>query len=107
MRIDKFLKISHLIKRRTVATEACRMGRVLLNGRQAKAGSALKIGDHITILYGHGDFEVKVLSLPTHIKKSEADQIYEIVTAMKHDHSPQVEHVLADSLGISDSETEV
>lgn len=106
MRIDKFLKVSHLIKRRTVATEACRMGRILLNGRQAKAGSSLKIGDRITILYGHGDFEVRVLALPQHIKKAEASSIYEILENPKATSSQHLEENLASSIGVSLSEAD-
>lgn len=108
MRIDKFLKISHLIKRRTVANEACRMGRVLLNGKKAKAGSTLKVGDIITIIYGQGDFEVKILEIAQHIKKSEASRLYEILQtktsafsiAEEESKIEKVEEQLAQSIGL-------
>lgn len=108
MRIDKFLKVSHLIKRRTVANEACRMGRVLLNGKKAKAGSTLKVGDILTIIYGQGDFEVKILEIAQHIKKSEASRLYEILQtktsafsiAEEESKIEKVEEQLAQSIGL-------
>ena len=54
MRLDKFLKLSRVIKRRTVANEVCQAGRVSVNGRPAKAGTKLKIGDIVTVLFGGG-----------------------------------------------------
>lgn len=106
MRIDKFLKVSHLIKRRTVANEACRMGRVLLNGKKAKAGSTLKVGDILTIIYGQGDFEVKILEIAQHIKKNEASRLYEILHtkpeafSVAEEKIEKVEQQLAQSIGL-------
>ena len=57
MRIDKFLKVSRLIKRRTVAKEACDQGRVFINDKQAKAGSEIEIGDIVTIKFGNGEIK--------------------------------------------------
>jgi ribosomal 50S subunit-recycling heat shock protein len=80
MRIDKYLKISRLIKRRTVAHEACLQERILLNGRPAKPGAEVKPEDRIEICFGNSRLRVKVLSVPEHATKEQADQIYEILT---------------------------
>jgi ribosomal 50S subunit-recycling heat shock protein len=63
MRLDKFLKVSRIIKRRTVAKDAADRERVLLNGRTAKAGSDVKVGDEITVIFGGSELKVRVLSL--------------------------------------------
>ncbi|NLM07212.1 MAG: RNA-binding S4 domain-containing protein [Tissierellia bacterium] len=76
MRIDKYLKVSRLIKRRTVAKEACEQGRVFLNGREAKSGSEVKIGDIISLKLGEGELRVEVLSLEENVKKEDAINIY-------------------------------
>ena len=60
MRLDKYLKVSRLIKRRTVANEACDAGRVLINGNVAKAGTNVKVGDKITIQFGNKETNVEV-----------------------------------------------
>lgn len=80
MRLDKFLKVSRLIKRRTVANEACDGERVSVNGRGAKASYDVKIGDLITITYGSKSVTVKVLEIKDTTKKSEAGGMYEIVS---------------------------
>ena len=80
MRLDKFLKVSSLIKRRTVANEACDGERVSVNGRGAKASYDVKIGDLITITYGSKSVTVKVLEIKDTTKKSEAGGMYEIVS---------------------------
>lgn len=79
MRIDKFLKNSRLIKRRSVAKEACDTMRVLLNGRPAKAGNEVKIGDVITIQFGNSRLSAKVTALSESVKKEDAAGMYEIV----------------------------
>lgn len=79
MRIDKFLKNSRIIKRRTVAKEACDGGRVLINGQRAKAGSEVKEGDLVEISFAKGPFTFKVLSTPDVVKKAQAQDLYEIV----------------------------
>lgn len=79
MRLDKYLKVSRLIKRRTVANDACDQGRVLINDRPAKAGADVKIGDVITIRFGTSDVSVKVTSLDEHPKKEEAASMYRTV----------------------------
>ncbi|MFA5528994.1 MAG: RNA-binding S4 domain-containing protein [Peptostreptococcales bacterium] len=79
MRIDKFLKISRLIKRRTIAKEACDNGRVLINDKPCKAGSELKIGDVITILYNEYQMKFKVKNLLEHVTKETAQTLYESI----------------------------
>ncbi|SFA51355.1 Ribosomal 50S subunit-recycling heat shock protein, contains S4 domain [Anoxybacillus pushchinoensis] len=79
MRLDKFLKVSRLIKRRTLAKEVADQGRVLINGQQAKASSTVKIGDEITIQFGQKHVTAKVIALQDHAKKEEASTLYEIV----------------------------
>ena len=65
MRLDKYLKVSRLIKRRTVAREACDQGRVSLNGRVAKAGAAVKVGDVIEIAFGTRNVKAEILDIIT------------------------------------------
>jgi len=76
MRLDKYLKVSRLIKRRTVANEACDSGRVLVNGRPAKASYEVKVGDIIEIQFGQRTLRVEVLSVSEHVLKSEAPAMY-------------------------------
>ncbi len=75
MRLDKFLKVSRLIKRRTVANEACNAGRVMINGKVAKASSDVKIGDIIEIGFGSKSVKVQVLDLTETVKKDEAKDL--------------------------------
>ena len=79
MRIDKYLKISRIIKRRTVAQEACEGGKVLINDKVAKPSSEVKIGDIITLNFGMKTLNVEVLSLKEVIRKEEADTLYKQV----------------------------
>ncbi len=76
MRLDKYLKVSRLIKRRTVANEACDAGRVLINGKPAKAGAAVKTGDTITIQFGSKEVKVEVLDVSEVVRKEEAKDMY-------------------------------
>ncbi len=76
MRLDKFLKVSRLIKRRTVANEACDGGRVTVNGAPAKASRELKIGDVIEIRFGERATKVEVLSLAETVSKADAPAMY-------------------------------
>ncbi len=76
MRLDKYLKVSRLIKRRTVANEACDAGRVLINGKTAKAGTAVKVGDTITIQFGSKEVKVEVLDVSEVVRKEEAKEMY-------------------------------
>ena len=79
MRIDKYLKVSRLIKRRTVANEACSAGRVTVNGRTAKAGSDVKAGDVVTIGFGNKTIKFEVLKESDHIGKDDAATMYKII----------------------------
>ena len=76
MRLDKYLKVSRLIKRRTVANEACDAGRVMINDKVAKAGSNVKVGDVITITFGDKETRVEVVSIAETVKKEEASGMY-------------------------------
>ena len=79
MRLDKYLKVSRLIKRRTVANEACDAGRVSVNGVTAKAGTNVKVGDKITIAFGNKDVNVEVLAVEETVKKDEAKELYRYI----------------------------
>ncbi len=79
MRADKFLKVSRIIKRRTVAKEACDTERILINGKQAKPSSHVKEGDVLTVKFGTGEVCVRVKKLLEHVPKNEATELYEIV----------------------------
>ena len=79
MRLDKFLKVSRLIKRRTVANEACDAGRIEVNGKVAKASLNVKVGDVITIKFGTKEMTVEVLNIETVIKKEEASEMYKVL----------------------------
>lgn len=76
MRLDKYLKVSRLIKRRTVANEACDAGRVMINDRPAKASADVKVGDIITIGFGNKDVKVEVLAVQETVKKEEAKELF-------------------------------
>lgn len=81
MRLDKFLKVSRIIKRRTVANEVCDMARVFVNFNPAKPAKQLKEGDIITIEYKVKTLVVKVLKIPTgNVSVNEADSLYEVVS---------------------------
>ena len=79
MRLDKYLKVSRIIKRRTVANEACSGGRVSVNGKTAKAGAELKIGDIIEIAFGTKTVKIEVLQLNEHASKDEAPTLYRVL----------------------------
>ena len=79
MRLDKFLKVSRVIKRRTVAQDACGTGRVLVNGAVATSGKQIKIGDEITIEFGKEPLTIKVVALSETVRKEDADSLYEVV----------------------------
>lgn len=79
MRLDKFLKVSRLIKRRTVANEACDAGRVLVNDKPAKASTQVKIGDIIEIAFGQKTVKVRVLDIQDTTKKDEAKDLFEYI----------------------------
>lgn len=76
MRLDKFLKVSRLIKRRTVANEACDAGRVLINEKPAKASAQVKAGDVLEIQFGSKAVKVEVLNVQETVRKEEAQELY-------------------------------
>ncbi len=76
MRLDKYLKVSRLIKRRTVANDACDAGRVLLNDKPAKASTNVKVGDILTIGFGNKEVRVEVLDVQETVKKEEAKELF-------------------------------
>lgn len=79
MRLDKFLKVSRVIKRRTVANEACDAGRVVINGKVAKAGYEVKVNDIVEIKYGEKIIKFKVTSIEQTIRKAEAAEMIEFI----------------------------
>ena len=79
MRLDKFLKLSRVIKRRTVANDVWQAGRVTGNGKPAKPSVKLKVGDVVTILFGSGEVKFRVLSLQETVRKEEAASMYELL----------------------------
>ena len=76
MRLDKYLKVSRLIKRRTIANEACDAGRVLVNDKPAKASVNVKVGDIIAIQFGNKEVKVEVLDVQETVKKDEAKELF-------------------------------
>lgn len=79
MRLDKYLKVSRLIKRRTVANEACDAGRVLVNGKVAKASADVKVGDAISIRFGEKEVNVEVMAIMDTTKKENAAEMYRYI----------------------------
>ena len=80
MRLDKYLKISRLIKRRTVVNEACDAGRVMINDKVAKASADVKIGDVIEIAFGQKSVKIRVLDIQDTTKKNEAKDLFEYIS---------------------------
>ena len=76
MRLDKYLKISRLIKRRTIANEACDAGRVTVNGKVAKASQDVKVGDKISIKFGDKTVDAEILSVQETVRKEEAKDMF-------------------------------
>ena len=79
MRLDKFLKVSRLIKRRTVAKQIADQGRILINQKIAKSSSSVVVGDQLTLKFGNRLVTVKVVSLNENAKKNEANELYQII----------------------------
>lgn len=80
MRLDKFLKVSRIIKRRTVAKEIADKGRIQVNDQLAKSSTNVKVGDTLKILFGNKTLEVRVLELRDTTKKDEAKDLYEVIS---------------------------
>ncbi|KEO83104.1 RNA-binding S4 domain-containing protein [Tumebacillus flagellatus] len=85
MRLDKYLKVSRLIKRRTLAKEVCDQGRITLNGRPAKASTSVGVGDLLTITFGQKIVEARVEMLQESAKKDLAAQMYTIVSETRRE----------------------
>lgn len=83
MRLDKYLKVSRLIKRRTVANDACDSERISVNGKAAKASYSVKLGDLITVSFGSKSVTVRVLDIKETTKKSESVGMYEVVSEIE------------------------
>ena len=79
MRIDKYLKVSRLIKRRTVAHDACEEARIYINDKAVKPGAQVNVGDIVMIRFGTSELKVKVLATPEHVTKDGASELYEII----------------------------
>jgi len=77
MRLDKYLKIARIIKRRTIAKEACDKGRVKLNDQVAKSSSVVKAGDIIEITFGESKYKYKITEIKEHVRKEDATNMYE------------------------------
>ena len=78
MRLDKYLKVSRLIKRRTLAKEACDTGRVTINSKPARASYEVKIGDVLGLSFGARSFEAEVTSISEHVRKEDAELLYRV-----------------------------
>ena len=79
MRLDKYLKVSRIIKRRTVAQEACSGSRVSVNGKIAKPGADVKVGDTLEITFGEKTVKVRILSVAETVRKEDASGMYEVI----------------------------
>ena len=79
MRIDKFLKVSRVIKRRTVAADACDGGRIEINGKVAKPSKDVKVGDVISVSFGNNTMRFEVLSVDEHQTKQSAESMYKLL----------------------------
>ena len=80
MRLDKFLKVSRIIKRRTMANEACDAEHVTVNGKRAKASYDVKEGDVLEITFGQRTLKVRVLDVKEHVAKADASALYEVLS---------------------------
>lgn len=79
MRIDKFLKVSRILKRRTVAKEACDAGKIVVNGKEVKPSYTVKTGDVVELCYASGTVKFRVLEVKENVRKDEAQSLFEIV----------------------------
>ena len=85
MRLDKYLKVSRLIKRRTIAKEICDGGKVKINGRVAKAGSDVKVGDRLEIGFGQKQLNAEILEIKETVKADEAKNLYRLISGSEID----------------------
>ncbi|MGL4849005.1 MAG: RNA-binding S4 domain-containing protein [Clostridium sp.] len=79
MRLDKYLKVSRIIKRRTVAKEACESERVMINGKIAKSSTAVKEGDIIEIAFASRSIKAEIVNIAEHVRKEDAKEMYRII----------------------------
>lgn len=79
MRLDKFLKVSRIIKRRMVAKDACDSDKVLINGKLSKPSSRVNVGDILEINFGNSSFKIEILEIKDHVRKDEAEKLYKII----------------------------
>lgn len=79
MRIDKYLKVSRVVKRRTVANEVCAAGRVEINGKVVKPSAEVKVGDEVSIRFGNGVTTFRVVTVKETVRKEEAGTMYELI----------------------------
>lgn len=80
VRLDKYLKVSRIIKRRTVANDACDTEKISVNGKQAKASYQVKVGDVIEVAFGARVLKIKVLDTAEHTTKADASSLYEVIS---------------------------
>lgn len=85
MRLDKYLKVSRLIKRRTVAKEACESERVSINGKVAKSGTQIKEGDIIEIVFANKILRAEVINIAEHVRKEDAKDMYKLLEGQEID----------------------
>ena len=90
MRLDKYLKVSRIIKRRTVAKEVCEAGKIKVNGNVAKAGHEVKAGDMLELSLGSRILTVKITEVKETVKANEADSLYEIISEKKVPREPLI-----------------
>ena len=83
MRLDKYLKVSRIIKRRTKAKEICESGRVSINGKLAKPSTSVNEGDIIEIQFAKQTLKAKIINITQHVKKEEAKEMYEIISGVE------------------------
>lgn len=83
MRLDKYLKVSRIIKRRTVAKEACESGRVFINDKVAKPGTEIKENDIIEIKYAERSLKARIINISEHVTKENAKNMYEIISGVE------------------------
>ena len=79
MRIDKFLKVSRILKRRTLAQQACEKGKVIVNGKDVKPAHRIKVGDEVELQFTGGSLKFRILQIKETVKKDEAHSLYEII----------------------------
>ncbi|MFV0381578.1 MAG: RNA-binding S4 domain-containing protein [Breznakia sp.] len=91
MRLDKYLKVARIVKRRSTSKELADQQRVFVNGRCAKASSDVKINDRITVHFGNRELQIKVLATPKQVSKQEAILMYEIVEEKRFERNVSVE----------------